>query len=120
MGVAYNFGQIAAGIQYNDEEGADPRSGANDDDKEHTGMGVTFAVNDQITLGVEMTKVEFADTDLTSDEEGRSVGVGYNLGGVSVTAQLLEVENAGGTANKDAEAFLIRIKQKFKLIFNLK
>ena len=113
IGAAYNFGSIAVGAQYNDEEGSDPRSGANDDDKEHTGMGVTFAVNDQITLGVEMTKVEFAKTSLTSDEEGRSIGVGYNLGGVSVTAQMLEVENAGGTANKDAEAFLIRIKQSF-------
>jgi hypothetical protein len=113
IGAAYNFGSIAVGAQYNDFEGADPRGGSNDDDEEHTGMGVTFAVNDQITLGAEMTKVEFASTSLTSDEEGRSIGVGYNLGGVSVTAQLLEVQNSGGTANKDSEAFMIRIKQSF-------
>jgi hypothetical protein len=113
VGAAYNFGSIAVGAQYNDYEGPHPGSGSNDDDEEHTGMGVTFAVNDQITLGAEITKVEFADTDLTSDEDGRSIGVGYNLGGVSVTAQLLEVQNSGGTANKDSEAFAIRIKQSF-------
>lgn len=113
VGAAYNFGSIAVGAQINDYEGADPRGAGNDDDEKHTGIGATFAVNDQITLGIEMTEVDFASTSKTSDEEGRSIGVGYNLGGVSVTAQLLEVQNSGGTANKDSEAFLIRIKQSF-------
>jgi len=106
-GLAYNFGSVTAGVHRIDYDG--PLTSA--DEETHTGIGVTFAASDKLSLGVEITKMEKDGT--TADEDGLSIGVGYDLGGLVITAQYLEVENAGGTANKDAEAFLIRTVAAF-------
>ena len=106
-GLAYNFGSVTAGVHRVDYDG--PLTSA--DEETHTGMGVTFAASDKLSLGVEMTKMEKDGT--AADENGLSIGIGYDLGGLVITAQYLEVENAGGTANKDAEAFLIRTVAAF-------
>jgi hypothetical protein len=106
-GAAYNFGKVSVGAHRIDFDG----SAVTADDETHTGIGATFAASDQLSFGVEMTKREKDGT--TSDEDGLSVGVGYDLGGLVITAQYLEVENAGGTTGKDAEAFLIRTVAAF-------
>ena len=100
-GAAYNFGKVSVGAHRIDYDG----SAVTADDETHTGIGVTFAASDQLSFGVEMTKMEKDGT--ASDEDGLSVGVGYDLGGLVITAQYLEIENAGGVTGKDAEAFLI-------------
>ena len=106
-GAAYNFGKVSVGAHRIDYDG----SAVTADDETHTGVGVTFAASDQLSFGVEMTKM---DKDLmASDEDGLSVGVGYDLGGLVITAQYLEIENAGGTTGSDAEAFLIRTVAAF-------
>ena len=106
-GVAYNFGKVSVGAHRIDYDG----SAVTADDETHTGIGVTFAASDQLSFGVEMTKMEKDGT--ASDEDGLSVGVGYDLGGLVITAQYLEIENSGGTTGKDAEAFLIRTVAAF-------
>jgi predicted porin len=106
-GVAYNFGKVSVGAHRIDYDG----SAVTADDETHTGIGATFAASDQLSFGVEMTKMEKDGT--ASDEDGLSVGVGYDLGGLVITAQYLEIENAGGTTGKDAEAFLIRTVAAF-------
>jgi len=42
-----------------------------------------------------------------------SVGIGYDLGGLVITAQYLDIQNAGGSAGSDANAFLIRTVASF-------
>jgi len=106
-GVAYNFGSVTAGIHKIDYDGSSTTA----DEETHTGFGVTFAASDKLSLGVEMTKMEKDGT--TADEDGLVLSVGYDLGGLVITAQYIEVENAGGTANKDAEAFQIRTVAAF-------
>lgn len=106
-GLAYNFGSVTAGVHRVDFDGSSTTA----DEETHTGIGVTFAASDKLSLGVEITKMEKDGT--AADEDGLSIGVGYDLGGLVITAQYLEVENAGGTANKDAEAFLIRTVAAF-------
>jgi len=106
-GLAYNFGSVTAGVHRIDYDGSSTTA----DEETHTGIGVTFAASDKLSLGIEITKMEKDGT--TADEDGLAIGVGYDLGGLVITAQYLEVENAGGTANKDAEAFLIRTVAAF-------
>jgi len=105
-GAAYNFGSVSVGAHRVDYDGA-----STNDKEKHTGLGVTFAASDKISIGIEMTKMD--KDGRTADEDGLAVGVGYDLGGLVITAQYLEVENADGTSNKDAEAFLIRTVAAF-------
>jgi hypothetical protein len=56
VGAAYNFGSIAAGIQYNDEEGSDPRSGANDDDEMGEDVELEVPAEDKFTNDLDPQK----------------------------------------------------------------
>ena len=107
-GAAYNFGKVTVGAHRIDYDGSGVTTA---DEETHTGVGVTFAASDVLSFGVEMTKMDKDGT--ASDEDGLSVGVGYDLGGLVITAQYLEIENAGGITGKDAEAFLIRTVAAF-------
>ena len=113
FGANYNFGQFAVGFNYADYSGPDSRGGANDDDKEQLGIGATFALNDNVSIGIARTEVEFADTDITSDEEITSFSIGYNLGPVTIGATHYQMENQGGTTNEDADGVHVTSSIKF-------
>lgn len=113
FGANYNFGQIAVGFNRTDFQGADSQGGADDDDETHTGIGATFAVNDNVSFGIARTTVEFDDTDLSSDEETTSISVGYNLGPVTVGATHYQLENDGGVSGTDADGLHLTSTIKF-------
>ncbi len=113
VGANYNFGQVTVGFNYADFDGKNTASGSNDDDEEHTGLGAVFAVNDNVSLGIARTKVEFAKSTLTADEEITSLSLGYNLGPVTVAATHYQMENNKGTVNRDSDGFHLTSTIKF-------
>jgi len=108
VGIAYNFGQIAAGATQNSED----VSGTNND-LTHRLYGVTFAASDAVTLGVSYAELEFEASALTADEETTQFEVAYNLGGATVALAYQQTENDGGTTGKDGDAYSITYKQSF-------
>lgn len=77
-----------------------------------TSAGIVFAASDAISIGYQIGKLETKAAGKV-DEDLQSITIGYNLGGATVTAQWTEVENKGGSANVNGEAFELRIVQAF-------
>ena len=106
LGLSYNFGQIAAGVTRNkesDEDGIDTTS---------TEYGVTFAANDNLSLGVLYGTGDLDGS--TAKEKVTSVTAAYNLGGAALEIYYVQVENAAGDSSaKDEEKAAIRISSKF-------
>ena len=72
---------------------------------------VSYAASDKLSFSV--SKAE-TDTDGSSvQEEITLFGVGYNLGGLAVTAQFAETKNIGAVAGDDGESFQVRTVYAF-------
>jgi hypothetical protein len=107
MGIAYNFGSIAAGVTRN--------AVSQTDGSDNTSMeyGVTYAVSDNLTVGV-LHAVTDDSAAGTADETINAIQVGYNLGALSVEAYALEVENFKGVETAaNQEKFGLRLGTKF-------
>lgn len=89
-GASYNFGSVAIGASKMKD---DKETGV---DKESTEYGVTFAVNDAVSIG--LGKIKSEQSDKTVDVEATIATVGYNLGPIAVEFNYADVENHGFTA----------------------
>lgn len=107
LGVSYNFGQFAAGVTRNDSTTSAGIDVTSDE------FGVTYAVNDKLSLGVLYASTDTSTTN-TTDEEITSVGLAYNLGGAAFEVYYAQVENQGGVKTAgDIEKATVRISTKF-------
>lgn len=114
FGANYNFGQVTVGFNYTDFEGNQISGDDDRYDEEHTGLGAVFAVNDNVSLGVARTKVEWETAaSKTADEEITSISLGYNLGPVTVAATHYQMEGASGETNNDSDGFHLTSTIKF-------
>jgi len=106
FGLGYNFGQFAAGVTRSKQTattGVDTTS---------TEYGVTFAANDNLSLGVLYGTGDKDGT--TAKEKVTSATIAYNLGGAVFETYYIQVENAAGSsAAKDEEKAAVRISTKF-------
>ena len=111
-GASYNFGQFAVGADLRKWDGG---TVAAKQELETVRYGITFAANDNLSLGVsyQETEKEVAGVKNSSDEETILVGVGYNFGGLGIDLNYAQVDNYGNTSGQDAEIFQIRTIQKF-------
>ena len=106
IGISYNFGQFAIGASH-----------VKTDDDETTETvktkeaGITFAVNDNFTLG--LSRHETEATGATVDEEITMVQAGYNLGAISVSLNHAQVDNLSGDSGEDEEFTVLRMGTKF-------
>ena len=111
-GVAYNFGQIAIGVQtMKDEAGTVATKVEYKQDK----IGATYAINDNLSVGInyQETEKKTAGVKSTADEETTMIGIGYNLGGIASDINYANVDNLANASGTDAEFFQIRTIQKF-------
>ena len=76
-----------------------------------TSYGVSYQVNKQLSVAVNIG--EFESPAYTNDEELRSLEVGYDFGGMGITAGYYQLENLGGTSGSDNEVLEIRTVTKF-------
>jgi hypothetical protein len=110
-GVGYNMGQIAFG--------AEKRKRVFGDDGQEldtTEYGVTYSVNDKLSIGYNHAKtdgVNASGTAYTSDEKIDVIQVGYNLGPATLQASYYQTDNVGNTATQDPDLLLLRIGTKF-------
>jgi len=110
-GIGYNFGKFAAGVMVNDID----EKGINTDTKS-VEFGVTAALNDKISVGINYVETEGNDTGVawTADEEIMTVQVGYNMGPATLTLSHGKLENANGLSTaKDIDATALRLSTAF-------
>jgi outer membrane protein OmpU len=91
MYVKYAMGAVSVGYQTTDVE----KTLANRD-IERTAYGISFAVNDNLSIGYGISDTEFEQ--FTPDEENVGVGIAYTSGGMKIGLINNTKDNAGGTA----------------------
>jgi len=96
MYATYTMGGISVGYQVTDVE----RTAANSD-IERTAYGISFAVNDNLSIGYGVSDTEFEASSLTKDEENTGIGIAYTSGGMKLGIINNTKDNAGGSAGAE-------------------
>ena len=115
VGVSYKYGQFAVGAGKRTHDDGDSSSATNSVD-EQTAYSVTYAVNDQVSVGWEYIETDKELVNASNPtEEAQSFTVGYDLGGLGFSFMWTEYDNVGNSATntEDQDAFQIRTVYKF-------
>ena len=117
MGIGYNLGQFALGIQQNKTENGNNVAGSKVDTKS-VEIGATFAATKEISIGVTHVKTdgtfrEATNTPMVSDEKIKSLTVGYNLGAITMSATAAKLDDARGVSGNDSDIVLVRAGTRF-------
>mgnify|MGYP001281601160 CR=1 FL=1 len=84
-------------------------TGTNDQEAMH--VGVSFAVNENLSVSAGRQKVEI-DT-AVDNEVNTGVSASYTMGSITIGGGFNEVESAGGAANSDAEVTMLNLAFAF-------
>ena len=98
IGAKLTMGSMTAAIQSTNVD----YEATTSTDQDATHMGISMAINDDLTVSAGRQEVEFDGA--TEDEVNTGIAASYTMGSISFSTQINKVESAGGTANKDAEA----------------
>ena len=95
MYATYAFGSFTVGVQSSEADG-----GNSNDDDEFSSHGVTYQLTDDLTIGYHASEYQFGDQ--TADQESKSIQAAYTMGGMTLKAQSVSMDNVGGsTAARD-------------------
>ena len=116
--ASFSYGQGAWAVGYTHRTYDDGTTSAEENSIETvTAVSATFAISDSLSIGYEQLTGEFEDSSALKDEESTAITVGYNLGGLGVSAMYVEsdhIDGAAGTAAGDnSEEVQIRTVYKF-------
>jgi hypothetical protein len=120
--AAYTVGQFTIAADKIKSEGQNVANDAGTamekvGDIEITGkaIGLAFAVNKELSVGVYQAKAEAKDStgEKSAEEKTKALTVGYNLGPVTVQAQYKDTENHHGRDGLDGKTGGIKISTKF-------
>ena len=88
--IKYSAGGFTVGYQYSEE---DLGRSASEQEYENDGYGITFNVNDDLSIGYNhYESVQTSTTNTTT--EASSIQVAYSVGGASIRLARAEVDNA--------------------------
>ena len=108
-GVKYTMGAITAAYQLTDI--TLDEAGGNDEEGLH--YGVSFAVNENLSISAGRQETSFAAAN-TVDEENTGWSASYTMGSMAISAAMNKVENAAGSESaKDKEVTLINVAFAF-------
>jgi hypothetical protein len=82
-------------------------------EEQSVAYGISYAVNDALNIGYYEGEHDSGVSSRALNEEYQSIQVGYDFGGLGVTAALYNLDNDGGTAGTDQEMFEVRTVTKF-------
>jgi len=94
MFVSYTMGSVSVGYQKTDVDAT-----AASEDIERTAYGISFAVNDNMSIGYGVSDVEFEE--FTPDEESTGLGAVYTSGGMTVGLQHIQKDNREGVTAEE-------------------
>jgi hypothetical protein len=117
MGIGYNLGQVAVGIQQNKTDNNNNVADTKIDTKS-VEIGATFAATKEISIGVTHVKTDgtfraTSNAPMAADEKIKSLTVGYNLGAITMSATAAKLEDARGIAGRDSDIVLVRAGTRF-------
>ena len=99
MYLKYATGAITVGVQASDLEHTTTNS-----DQESTAYGITYAINDDFSVGYSYHEVEFESTSL-EDQKSTGFSASYTMGGMTLGGASNETKNIAGTSTRDVEGY---------------
>ena len=108
MYAKYAFGSFTVGVQSSEQDG-----GSSNDDDEFSSHGITYQVSDDLTIGYHASERQFGDK--TADQETKSIQAAYTMGGMTLKAQSVSMDNVGGStaANDDVDGYKMSVSFAF-------
>jgi outer membrane protein OmpU len=100
MYATYAMGAFTVGVQSSDLDDTTANS-----DQESVAYGITYAVNDDFSVGYSYHELEFEAGAGLSDQESTGVSASFTSGGMTLAGAMNEVENMGGAAATDREGY---------------
>ncbi|MDC3391114.1 porin [Candidatus Pelagibacter sp.] len=99
MYAKYAVGSFTIGVQSSDLDHTTANS-----DMESFAYGITYAVNDDLSIGYSHHELE---TELTTDQDQESTGISasYTMGGMTIAGASNETDNIAGTSTRDTEGY---------------
>jgi outer membrane protein OmpU len=110
MYITYAYDAFTFGVQSNESDSA--VAGA---DSEFSGWAVSYAVSDDISVSLAQTEIEREGTStvLDSTTEHTAIAASYTMGSMAIKATRADVDNAGGNADRDGEAYVMELSFTF-------
>jgi len=99
MYATYAVGALTFGAQSSDYDHTTANS-----DQESMSYGVTYAVNDNFSIGYNSHSLEFESTSLP-DQDSTGISASYTMGGVTLGGAMNETDNIQGTSTRDNEGY---------------
>ena len=99
MYATYAVGALTFGAQTSDYDHTTANS-----DQESVSMGVTYAINDDFSIGYNEHTVDFESTSL-SDQDSSGISASYTMGGVTLGGAMNKTDNIAGTSTRDNEGY---------------
>ena len=110
MYVTYAYDAFTFGIQSNESD-----SNAAGADSEFSGISVSYAVSDDISVSIAQSDIEREGTSTVVDSttEHTAIAASYTMGSMAVKATRASVDNAGGNADRDGDAYVVELSFAF-------
>lgn len=120
----YNFGNVTVAADYIKLEGQDRTiAGSAGTTRAETlkgkSVGIAYALTPALSIGYTQSKAEVSNATAAraalgvEDEKAKMFQVGYNLGAVTVQAQVRDVDNAAGVGTADGKIGSVKLSTRF-------
>jgi len=109
MSIGYSTGPLSVGAAKRTYDAGGTNASTND--YVNKSYGVTYAVNDDLSIGLQYG--EASEGNDTVEEETTALSVGYSLGGMGIEFTYAQVDNIGAASGTNGDGFQIRTITKF-------
>lgn len=107
--ATYAFGPVTVGAQRSDFDSA-----TNANDKESEGFGISYAINDDLSISYGVHTIDFdAAAANNSDQESTAIGFSYSMGSIYFGGTMNDVDNVAGAAATDTEGYEFHLSFAF-------
>ena len=82
-------------------------------DRDFTAIGISYAVNDDLSVSINESEVEYEGGSTKVDQEATGISVSYTMGSMSISANHNTVDNVGGTGTDDRSGYALTLAFAF-------
>jgi len=107
MAVKYAAGAFTIGFQSNELD-----SSVADKDRDFSAVGLSYAVNDDMSVSLNSSSVEYEQSGL-ADQDSAGVSISYTQGGMTVSASHSTIDNVAGAEASDNTGYEINFAFAF-------
>ena len=92
------FSPITVGVQSSEKD----EDGGSSNDTESTGVGLTYQVNDDLSVGIGSHTIEYNSGD---DQESTGFSASYTMGSLTIAGAYNSVDNIANSVSNDRTAY---------------